>query len=176
MANSRLVQNLDAGGASVVPAPGVAQPAIQAVVVVDPNGNLPGDATYVGGGGTSVQKVSAGGAAQGQSLKQFTGKIALLNPGPTLQALYTVTAGKTFYVTDLFVSHDSNAVVELHLQTSGGVDGFRAPVKGDTAPLQMPGIETQPQFAAGQAVQLRWETTVPAATPNAYFFVAGFEQ
>ncbi len=119
-------------------------------------------------GGT--QRVTAGAAAPGQALKSYVGKVALSASAPTTVTLET---GKTFYITDIFLSHDSAAVVDTRIQAAG-VDIFRAPVKGDTAPVQMAGMETQPSAQAGQAVTILYPVT--AGPPNAYFLVSGMEQ
>lgn len=121
----------------------------------------------------SVQRVNAGAAAAGQTLKAFTGKVSLSTTVTTATPLENVTAGKTFYVTDLYLSIDTNTPSDVRLQAAGS-DIFRCVVKGDTAPIQMPGIETQPNASSGQAVQILWPV-MPAAS-NGYFYVAGFEQ
>ena len=84
-----------------------------------------------------------------------------------------MAAGKTFYITDIFLSHDSAAVVDTSIQAAG-TRIFNAPVKGDTAPCQMPNLETQPQATAGQAVTVNYP--VVAGAPNAYGFISGYEQ
>lgn len=120
----------------------------------------------------AVQRVNAGGMAPGQTAKQYTGKIALSNSVITTITLETVTAGKTFYITDLYLSADGTQVMDMRLQAAG-VDIFRAIVKGDTAPLQMAGIETQPFGAAGQVVTLVFPVTTNV---NGYYAVFGYEQ
>ena len=122
---------------------------------------------------TTTQRITAGGAAQGQALKSYTGKVALSAATTTTQTLETVAPNKTLYLTDLYISHDSNAVIDVQIRAAA-VAIFRAPVKGDTAPLQMPGMETQPQAQAGQSVDIFWPIT--PTPPNAYFYVGGYEQ
>ncbi len=118
-------------------------------------------------------KTNAGAVATGQSLKTFTGKVALSASVPTTVTLETVTPGKTLYVTDIYLAADNNTAIDTRLQANG-VDIFRAPPKGDTAPVQMAGIESQPNAAAGQLVTILYPAT--AGPPNAYFNVSGFEQ
>ena len=125
------------------------------------------------GNSNYVVKVNAGSVAPGQTLKTFVGKIALSATVPTTVTLETVTAGKTFYLTDVYLSHDSAAVIDTRVQANG-VDIMRAPIKGDTAPLQMTGIESQPSAASGQLVTILYPIT--AGPPNAFFNVYGFEQ
>jgi hypothetical protein len=122
---------------------------------------------------TQTQRITAGGASGGQSLKSYVGKVALSASATTTQALETVAAAKTFYLTDIFISHDTAAVIDVQIRAAG-VAIFRAPVKGDTAPVQLAGLETQPQAQAGQAVDLFWPIT--AGPPNAYFMINGYEQ
>jgi hypothetical protein len=120
----------------------------------------------------AVQRITAGGAAPGQTLKQFSFKVALSASVTTTQSLYTVTAGKTFYATDIFLSHDSAVVIDTRIQAAGA-DIFRAPVKGDTAPCQFAGMDTGPQGSAGQALTVLYPVT--AGPPNGYGYISGFE-
>ncbi len=119
-----------------------------------------------------MTRVSAGGAAPGQSIKTFVGKVALSASAPTTQPLYTVTAGKSLLITDVFISHDSATVLDTRLQANS-VDLIRAPIKGDTAPLTLMGIESQPTAVSGAALQIVWP--IAAGAPNGFFFVAGIE-
>lgn len=121
----------------------------------------------------STQRITAGGPGAGQSLKTYTGKQALSATLTTTINLETVTAGKNFYITDIYLSHDSNIAIDYQIQAAG-VTIFRAAVKGDTAPVQMPGIETQPLSTSGQAVTL--VIAAAAGPPNAFFYIAGYEQ
>jgi len=123
--------------------------------------------------GGVTMKVNAGSVAPGQTLKTYTGTIALSTSAAVTQALETVTAGKTFYVTDIVISANTAQQFLVQLQAAG-VDIFDDYCKGDTAPIQATGIESQPNAAAGTAVQLRF-AQVAAATIASYF-VAGFEQ
>lgn len=121
----------------------------------------------------SVQRVNAGYVAPGQSTKTYAGKTALSIGGTTTVTLETVTAGKTFIITDIYLSHDTSAQLDCRLQAAG-VDIFRAVVKGDTAPLQMAGMETQPVATSGQSVTLLLPQV--AGATNAYYFISGIEQ
>jgi hypothetical protein len=117
-------------------------------------------------------RVTAGGAAPGQTVKQFTAKIALNAASATTASLYTVTTGKTFLLTDLYIGHDTAAVIDVQVQAAG-VTIFRACVKGDTAPLEFAGMDTGPLATTGQALTILWPAT--AGPPNAYYFLAGVE-
>jgi hypothetical protein len=121
----------------------------------------------------SVQKGTAGAAAPDQTLKQFhaaDGGLSIAS-GATA-ALYTVTAGKTFYVTDIQITANTATQFEAKLQAAGTTQ-WNSNVKGDTAPIDLPGIETQPQFAGGQAVTLVFPAT---SATNAWYYIAGYEQ
>lgn len=130
------------------------------------------EGTYIQGGSGTI-RVNAGYTGIGQTAKSYVGKTALSTTLATTITLETVTTGKIFFITDLFLSHDTALVLDFRLQ-SNGVDIFRAPVKGDTAPVQMAGMETQPVAQSGQVVTL----LLPAAAgpPNAYYMVSGIEQ
>jgi hypothetical protein len=117
-------------------------------------------------------RVTAGGAAPGQTVKQFAAKVALQVATPTTATLYTVTTGKTFLLTDLYIGHDTAAVIDVQIQAAG-VTILRACVKGDTAPLEMAGLDTGPLATTGQALTILWPGT--AGPPNAYYYVAGVE-
>ncbi len=130
-------------------------------------------ATYpVSGLTNGTFRFNAGYSAPGQSAKTFVGKVALSGAAITTVTLETVTALKLFVITDIFISADAGQVMDVRLQAAG-VDIFRAPCKGDTAPVSLAGIETQPTATAGQLVTLVFPITT---NPNGYFYIAGFEQ
>ncbi|HLG72146.1 MAG TPA: hypothetical protein VFE42_20700 [Chloroflexota bacterium] len=120
----------------------------------------------------SVQRVTAGLIAPGQTVKQFTGKQASSTSGPTTVPLETVTAGKTFIITDIFVGCDSTTAVDIQI-TAGGSPIFRGHLS-TTASIQMAGMETQPNATAGQQVNLVLPQT--AAVQQFTFFISGVEQ
>lgn len=127
---------------------------------------------YVPTTGGPVLRVNAGFVAPGQTVKNYTGKIATSATVATTVTLETVTAGKTYFMTDLFWGYDDNVAHDTRMQAAG-VDIFRWAVKGDTAPLQASGMETQPNASAGQVVTI----LLPVCTgaPNFYFYVGGIE-
>jgi len=92
--------------------------------------------------------------------------------GGTVVTLETVAAGKNLLVTDIFLSHNTAAVLEIGIQAAG-VDIFSAPVKGDTAPVTLPGIETQPIAAGLQQVNVVYQPVAGATL--GYFLVTGVE-
>ena len=119
----------------------------------------------------STMRVNAGGPAPGQSNKTFTGTSITLTSGATI-ALETVAAGKTLYITDIYVGANTATQFSVLIQQAG-VTIFSGMCKGDTGPLQLPGLETQPSAPAGSAVTLVLGT---AAATVASFFIGGVEQ
>jgi hypothetical protein len=67
-------------------------------------------------------------------------------------ALWTVTSGKTWILTDLLVTCDASSQVLFRIQAAGA-DIFRGLVR-DIEPLEMPGMETQPNASSTQAVTI----------------------
>lgn len=117
-----------------------------------------------------VIRTNAGGPAPGQANKVYSGTISIAT-GATV-ALETVAAGKTFYVTDIYIG--ANTATQFLVQIQAAAVGvFFAYCKGDTGPVQMPGIETQPTGSAGQAITLVFAA---AAATTASWFIAGVEQ
>ena len=139
-----------------------------ALYVLDANGNpIP-----LG----SVLKVNAGFLAAGQTAKQYVGKQATSTTVATTVTLETVTAGKSYYITDILISSDAASgaatTVDTRLQAAG-VDIFRGGVH-NLAPLTTAGVETQPFATAGQSVTLLLPITNPIV--NVWFNIYGFEQ
>jgi hypothetical protein len=117
----------------------------------------------------STLKVNPGGLAVGQTLKTYVARITA-GAGITTLALWTVTAGKTLYVTDIFIDSDGAAMKDIRLQAAA-VDIWRQQVR-DLVPCRSPAIETQPQAAAAQAVTL----VIPIGAENYDIVVLGYEQ
>lgn len=146
--------------------------------LVQVNGEPVGGTSMPSAGGRSaVVKSSAGAAADGQTLRSWTGKSAVLTAGATVNpqvagANYVVPAGSTFYITDLYVSGNTSTQFEVQV-TDGSVTQFYGIAKGDTAPIEMPGLETQPSIGPGGTLTLILGT---AAATNAYYYIAGYEQ
>lgn len=124
-----------------------------------------------------VSKTNAGFMAPGQSAKQFVGKQATSTTVPVTVTLETVTTGKTFYITDIYIASDSAqgaaTTVDCRIQAAG-VDIFRAGVH-NLSPIDLPGIETQPFGTTGQIVTLLLPATAGGVV-NIWYNVFGFEQ
>lgn len=125
------------------------------------------------GGKNPVERVNAGYVGVGQTSKVYTGTQVLSTTASTTITLETVTAGKIFFITDISITSNSASVFLVQI-TAGGVPILNAYVKGDTGPLELAGIETQPQATAGQVVNLVI-SSVGAATTIAYM-ISGVEQ
>ena len=125
-----------------------------------------------GGGNSNVQRVSAGFMANGQTAKQYTGKQATSTSSTTSVALETVTTGKTFYITDIAIFTDSTSAID------GSINAAGTPIyrfgTSTTAPVESPGMETQPFASTAQAVTLALPITT--AIQNVWYNIYGFEQ
>jgi len=123
--------------------------------------------------GTVTSRQNAGFSAPGQSIKNYTGNVATSASVNTVVTLETVTTGKLYVITDIVVSANNTVVFLFRIQASN-VDIFTAFIKGDTAPLSIVGLESQPNASAGQTVTL----LIPPITgaPTLAFYIGGFEQ
>lgn len=119
---------------------------------------------------TPTVRMSAGAAGYGQSLKQFTGLLPIV--GGATATLETVTVGKTFYITDIAVYSNTAAVFAVTIN-AGPTAILNAFCKGDTGPIQIAGMETQPSASSGTVVQLVFGS---AAGTTVAFNVFGYEQ
>ena len=119
-----------------------------------------------------VLRQNAGFSAPGQSIKNYTGSVATSASLSVIVPLETVTAGKTYVITDIYISSNTSTQFEARVQANG-VDIFRGWCKGDTAPIALAGLESQPNASASQAVTL----LIPpiAGAPFVSFFFGGFE-
>ncbi len=139
--------------------------------ITTPGGDVVGrvslfDAT----GAAPTVRVNAGGPTLGQSLKTYVGTQSLAAATPI--TLETVTAGKTFYVTDIYVGANSATPFAVTIN-AGATAIFQGFCKGDTGPVALMGIETQPAAGTGAVVQLVLGT---AAATTAAYMIAGYEQ
>ena len=121
---------------------------------------------------TSVQRVSAGFMAPGQTAKQYVGKVTTSTTLVTTVTLETVTTGKTYYLTDISLFTNSSAAVDGSIQAAGTpIYNFGV---STTAPVQMAGMETQPYATTAQVVTLVLPIT--AAAQIVWYNLGGFEQ
>jgi hypothetical protein len=123
---------------------------------------------------SSTQRVTAGALAPGQTAKQSAGSV-VITTAQTVTINAAVTAGKTFYITDIHLAtNDSTTAggIGLQIQAAGSTI-FQTNISS-TAPCDMSGIETAPFATAGQAVTL--VTTLGATGKAVSWFISGFEQ
>lgn len=122
---------------------------------------------------TQSVRQNAGFTAPGQSIKNYTGSFPTSATVVTTVPLETVTAGKTYVITDIYISANNATPFEIRIQANG-VDIFRGWLKGDTAPISLAGLESQPNASAGQAVTIL--LPIVSTAPQVSFFIGGFEQ
>lgn len=116
-------------------------------------------------------RVTAGGAAPGQSIKAFSSSGGVpINAGATIN-VYTVTSGKTLFLTDISVSTDSAA--SFLFQIKAGAVVIKEGFVSATAPFAFAGIESQPSIGSGVTISIVFPTVVGK---NAAFFLSAFEQ
>jgi|SRR5579864_2947388 len=122
----------------------------------------------------AIAKSTAGAGAPDQTLKQFSSSGGVsINTGATV-ALYTPTAGKTFYATDIVITGNASTAGQVLCQLkSGSTVIWEGYMKTDTQPIEIPGIETQPQAPGGAALTLVIGTL---SGGTAAYFIGGFEQ
>ena len=123
--------------------------------------------------GGNIVKTNAGYLAPGQTNVSTTGQVATLTTGAKTVPLRTVTAGKTYMMTDLYVFCDvaANAPLLIQVQVAGTTVFYG--YCSQNAPLAMPGIETQINGAAGQQVNLILAQTT--AVQNVAFYAGQVE-
>ena len=123
---------------------------------------------------TAVQRMSAGFMAPGQTAKQYTG-YQVLSTSPTSIALETVTASKSYYITDMLIVTDypnGTGTLDIQIQAAG-TPIFRGGAH-NLVPIDLPGMETQPFATTGQAVTLN--VSAATASYHVWFWISGFEQ
>ena len=115
-------------------------------------------------------RVNAGAAGIGQSLKSYVGSLSIAT-GATVP-LETVTLGKTFIITDIYVSGSTANQFSVTIM-AGATPIFQGFAKGDTGPISLTGIETGPSAPSGTAVSL---ILGAAASTTGAFMISGYEQ
>lgn len=134
---------------------------------------------------TETVGMNAAPGAPGQELWQSTGTISIA-AGATATLTFTgdasnagtliVPTGKTLYITDIYVGANTAVQFSVTVQFTGTptvlFNGF---CKGDTGPIVMDGIETQPQVAGDGVHTLQIVFGTASATTAAYF-LSGYTQ
>lgn len=123
----------------------------------------------------SVSKATAGPPATDQTVRSFNPATDAGTPlsttlTTTVSTGYTVPTGKNLYLTDIYAS--GNSANQFTVNIAGGA--FRGIAKGDTAPIQLSGIESINPVAGGTAVTFVFG--VVATATNVFYQVSGFDQ
>lgn len=112
----------------------------------------------------------------GQVRKTFTGTIATSTTVTVAATLYTVTAGKTFYLTDVsFCNNSANSsLVSVNASASLNTAYIMEGHSQSTSPYVMTNIGTEPSVAGGTPITAQAALTTVATTVS--YFIAGYEQ
>lgn len=112
-----------------------------------------------------------------QTMKTFTGTVNTSSTTTTVQTLYTVTAGKTFYLTDFVVCNNTSNFVQVSINASAtaGASPIFIGHAISTAPLDALNIGTEPSVAGGTPVTFQVTPGSASATITT-FFISGYEQ
>jgi len=117
-------------------------------------------------------RVSAGNAAVGQSILSFTSSGGISLTGGPSTDIYTVSAGKTFFITDIYITVNETTTPQLVQLKAAGVVILEA-FTMSTLPFDVVGIESQASVAGGAHLSIQWPSD--SGKLGAYF-IAGFEQ
>ena len=126
----------------------------------------------------SVQRENAGWYAPGQSAETVVGLYNVAAAGSLSVPLLNVPAGKVFIITDVWISADTATAQKMQLvagpSAAAGIPIMRGVLKGDTAPIELPGIESQPAVLPGQTLFLVSDAV--AAVTNFMVTISGVQQ
>ena len=118
-----------------------------------------------------VGRSTAGAMAPGQSLISAAGREATSNSVAITFPLFTVPAGKTFFLTDFQIS--TIGTVEVDTQVQAGSIPIARAATSSTSPIGVI-FETQPIAPGGVVVSIVLPVT--ASSFNVDFYVAGYFQ
>lgn len=112
----------------------------------------------------------------GQVRKTFAGVVSTSTSAMVPTTLYTVSAGKTFYLTDVVVTNNSANASAASINSSivAGTGAIAVGHSINTSPFSMVNIGSEPSIAAGLPVVLQLGIST-VATSCAYT-VYGYEQ
>jgi hypothetical protein len=144
-------------------------PAPPAAAFAGSGGPLPGTAVAITFQGALAGLPVTGTSITSEPQAPITGVL------PTIASTVTGTPGKTFYITDIFLTSDAAQTnnCEARIQAAG-TDIFAGSVHALSS-INMAGIETQPFATSGQVVNLVLSATT-AGIAHVWAFVSGFEQ
>lgn len=120
---------------------------------------------------SNVQRVTSGGLAAGQTQRTFVGSTPTITTGATSVALGTVTSGKTLYITDVIITTDQTAPLDVQIQAAA-VAIYRAAVSAGAG--NSGDLVTAVKGTSLQAITLNIPTTT--AVQNVTYTIVGFEE
>lgn len=151
-------------------------------LVYDQNGNplfVNSNPAYMQGQSQATHNpvlVSQAPKAPFQTMKTFTGTVTTSTSAAVITTLYTVSSGKTFYLTDFVVCN--NASYPAQVSVNGSATAGASPAfighSLNTAPLDALNIGTEPSVSAGNPVT--FQTTATSTATTLTYFIAGYEQ
>lgn len=151
-------------------------------LVYDANGNplfVPNNPAYMQGQsqvGQNPVLVTQAPKSPFQTMKTFTGTLATQTGASVLATLYTVSSGKTFYITDVVVCNNTANAAQISVNASGSL-GVAPVMIGhalNTSPFDAINIGTEPSVAAGTPVT--FQSLATSAITTLTYFIAGYEQ
>jgi hypothetical protein len=125
---------------------------------------------------TNPTPVTLAPKAPNQTMKTFTGTITTSTSITTAIALYTVTTGKTFYLTDVIFCNNSinSSLVSVNASASLNAAPMIVGHAINTEAFDAINIGTEPSAAGGTPVTAQAGATTVATLCT--YFVAGYEQ
>jgi hypothetical protein len=126
---------------------------------------------------TSPMPMTQAPKAPNQTLKSFTGTITTSTSVTTVQTLsYTVTTGKTFYLTDFISCNNSTnpSVVSVNTSLTASTGNVLIGHSQQTSPINAINIGSEPACPSGSQMSVQAGAT--AAATQITYFLAGYEQ
>lgn len=151
-------------------------------LIYDPNGNplfVQNNPAYMQGQSQVTQNpvlVTQAPKSPFQTMKTFTGTLATQTGASVSATLYTVSSGKTFYITDVIICNNTANAAQVSVNASATL-GASPVIIGhslNTSPFDATNIGTEPSVSAGTPVTVQSLATTAITTLT--FFIAGYEQ
>ena len=151
-------------------------------LIYDPTGNplfVQNNPAYMQGQSAVTQNpilVTQAPKSPFQTMKTFTGTLTTATGTATSATLYTVSSGKTFYITDVIVCNNTANAAQVSVNASATLGASPVMIGHalNTAPFDAVNIGTEPSVSSGTPVTFQSLATT-AATVLTYF-VSGYEQ
>lgn len=125
---------------------------------------------------TNPVAVTQAPKASYQTMKNFTGVLTTSTTLTQVVPLYTVTAGKTFYLTDVAFCNNAAFPSQVSVNASSTINASPIIIGHaiNTAPFALTNIGTEPSVASASPVTAQIGATTTATSVT--YFVAGYEQ